>query len=459
MINRNLSNYLSLFSNYTELRTQRNFTQSIVMLNGNIVKNSKDASSGVSARVRNNGSWGFASATNMDDASIKAIIASANNNAKLLANKISRKYKDFSIFNDSIEKDFSTKKVKASQNEIMNFLKEIDSYIEKKYPDLASRTISLNTLDMEKHLITSQGATAYALTPRSFIYIAMKMEKDGEITEVRSIVGSSGQFEDNFESTEEVFNKVDEAYVHLKKKSEGIFATAGLKECILDSNLAGILAHEAIGHTTEADSVLGGSVAGDYLEKQVASNLVTLVDYANTALGKLCPIPIFIDDEGVTAKDVTIIENGILKNFMHNRESALHFGAEATGNARAYRFNDEPLIRMRNTAILPGNSKLEEMISTIEDGYYLIEPSNGQADSTSEFMFGVTLGYEIKNGKLGRAIKDTTIAGVAFDVLKTVTMISDDMTWLSAGMCGKKQPIPVGMGGPAIKCKVNIGGK
>jgi len=459
MINRNLSNYLKLFSNYTELRTQRNFTQSIVMLNGNIVKNSKDASSGVSARVRNNGSWGFASATNMDDASIKAVIASANNNAKLLANKMSRNYKDFSIFNDSIEKDFSTKKVKASQNEIMNFLKEIDSYIEKKYPDLASRTISLNTLDMEKHLITSQGATAYALTPRSFIYIAMKMEKDGEITEVRSIVGSSGQFEDNFESTEEVFKKVDEAYVHLKKKSEGIFTTAGLKECILDSNLAGILAHEAIGHTTEADSVLGGSVAGDYLEKQVASELVTLVDYANTSLGKLCPMPIFIDDEGVTAKDVTIIENGILKNFMHNRESALHFGAEATGNARAYRFNDEPLIRMRNTAILPGKSKLEEMISTIEDGYYLIEPSNGQADSTSEFMFGVTLGYEIRNGKLGRAIKDTTIAGVAFDVLKTVTMISDDMTWLSAGMCGKKQPIPVGMGGPAIKCKINIGGK
>ena len=78
---------------------------------------------------------------------------------------------------------------------------------------------------------------------------------------------------------------------------------------------------------------------------------------------------------------------------------------------------------------------------------------------TSEFMFAVTMGYEIKNGKLGKAIFDTTISGVAFDMLKTVSMVSDEMKWESAGMCGKKQPIPVGMGGPAIKCEINMGGR
>ena len=99
------------------------------------------------------------------------------------------------------------------------------------------------------------------------------------------------------------------------------------------------------------------------------------------------------------------------------------------------------------------------MIASVDDGYYLVRPSNGQADSTSEFMFGVTLGYEIKGGKLGRAIRDTTISGVAFDLLKSVTMVSDDMKWTCAGMCGKKQAIPVGMGGPALKCVVSIGGR
>lgn len=148
-----------------------------------------------------------------------------------------------------------------------------------------------------------------------------------------------------------------------------------------------------------------------------------------------------------------------MKNYMNNKELALEFGTGPTGNARAYAFSDEPLVRMRNTAFLPGQHTLEEMIASIEDGYYLIETNNGQADSTSEFMFGVTFGYEIKNGKLGRAIKETTISGVAFDVLKTVSMVSNEMYWAVGGMCGKKQSIPVSFGGPAIKCKVNIGGK
>jgi len=69
------------------------------------------------------------------------------------------------------------------------------------------------------------------------------------------------------------------------------------------------------------------------------------------------------------------------------------------------------------------------------------------------------MGYEIKNGKLGRALRDTTISGVAFEMLKTVDMVSDDMVWSSSGYCGKKQLMPVSMGGPAIKCKVNIGGR
>ena len=89
----------------------------------------------------------------------------------------------------------------------------------------------------------------------------------------------------------------------------------------------------------------------------------------------------------------------------------------------------------------------------------LIETNNGQAETTGEFMVGVTMGYEIKNGALGRAIRDTTISGVAFEMLKTVTMVGDDLEWCCSGMCGKKQPIPVSMGGVSLKCRVNVGGR
>ena len=227
---------------------------------------------------------------------------------------------------------------------------------------------------------------------------------------------------------------------------------------MLSPYVAGTLAHEAIGHTVEADFVMGGSIAAEMIGKQAASPLVNMVDFANMAMGKMCPVPLWTDDEGIEARDAVLIENGELKSFLHNKHSARHFQAEPAGNARAFGFNDEPLIRMRNTAILPGVSKLDDMIASIDNGYYFMHASNGEADSTSEFMFGIVKGYEIKNGKIGDALRNTTISGVAFDMLKTVSMVSDDMTWSSGGICGKKQWIPVGMGGPAIRCRVNVGG-
>ncbi|MBO4860798.1 MAG: TldD/PmbA family protein, partial [Clostridia bacterium] len=234
---------------------------------------------------------------------------------------------------------------------------------------------------------------------------------------------------------------------------------AGVKTVILGSELAGMIAHEAVGHTVEADLVLGGSVAGPNLGKQVASPIVSLTDFANEAFGETAPLPVYVDDEGTPAVDAPLIKDGILVGYMNSRETAERFGMKPQGNARAFAFSDEPLIRMRNTAVHPGKDKLEDMIASIDDGYYLVNTNNGQADTTGEFMFGVTEGYEIKHGKLGRAILDTTVSGVAFEMLKTVDMISDKVEWTSSGFCGKKQPMPVGMGGPEMRCKIMIGGR
>lgn len=459
MIIKTLNQYANYVSQYTELRVQENKSLNITFLNGNLVSNSKDITNGVSARAYKGGSWGFASSAELGDESIKAVLKAANDNAAFLDCREKRNKLPFAPTAGSFERDFGTTKVRWSQEQIMNYIKEVDVYIASKYSDLTERVVSLRCLDMERSLLTSDGASIYTLLPRSNFIISMTVNKDEQPISLYEVFGGLGQFEDNFTEPKDLYEKIDALYEHLIKKSEGVYAEAGLKECVLHANLAGILAHEAIGHTTEADLVLGGSIAGSYMNKQVASPLISLVDYAHTYNGSICPVPIFMDDEGTTAEDVVIIENGILKEYMHNKDSARHFNAAPKGNARAFQFNDEPLIRMRNTAILPGTSKLEEMIASIEDGYYLMNTNNGQADTTSEFMFGIVMGYEIKNGKLGRAIKDTTISGIAFDVLQSVTMVSDDMIWLNGGMCGKKQPITVGMGGPAIKCKVNIGGR
>jgi TldD protein len=455
-----LAAYKPKLAGHTELRLHRNSGRNVLIVSGNVTTNSSSESTGLSARVYNGGYWGFASAAGSDAKDVDGVLDAAARNAAFLTSRLGTYKPDLTalpggfVTSGLVSRD-------ADQKTLLEFGRELDAYIAKTYPNLTARYVAVRSDFIEKSLVTSDGADSYSLIPRAHVMCQLSAEtSDGVIVELYDRLGGGGGFwGELFTSPESLYGKLDALYETLMKKRDGVFTNAGVRDVVLDSELAGILAHEAIGHTTEADLVLGGSVAGAFLGKAVASELVTLVDFANTYEGAECPQPIYVDDEGVIASDARIIENGVLRCFMHNRESAAHFNHAPTGNARAYSFSDEPLIRMRNTAILPGSDKLDAMIASIDDGYYLTHTGNGQADLTSEFMFGVNMGYEIKNGKLGRAIRDTTISGVAFDLLKSVTMVSDEMTWNSSGMCGKKQPMPVGMGGPSIKCKVNIGGR
>ncbi len=131
-----------------------------------------------------------------------------------------------------------------------------------------------------------------------------------------------------------------------------------------------------------------------------------------------------------------------------------------TGNARAWEFSDEPLIRMRNTYVEPGDASLEEMIAGLEDGYLLEGPQGGQADATGEFMFGVQKATRIRQGRREGIVRGVTISGIAFDVLKTVDAVSQEFAWdLGAGYCGKFQPAKVDAGGPYLRCQAVLGGR
>jgi TldD protein len=455
-----LSTHKASFTDYTELRAQVNSTKRVSLLKGNMTGNAQSSIGGVSARVYRGGTFGFASGAEYSDESIKNVLRAATDNAVFMDEHVKRGLAPLPLLpagkfdvNSRPEKD-------AEQSLLIDFAKELDDIIVKRYDKLSSRIVITDSLNIEKLLVVSDGADSHFIQPRSSIYVIFVTETDDGIpVELKEMFSGFGDFGELYPSPAAILDKLDKLYESLMHSREGVYANAGMHKCILHPALAGILAHEAIGHTVEADIVRGGSVAAHKLNKQVSSELVTMVDYAHTAMGQTCPLPVYVDDEGVVAEDVTLIENGILKSFLHSRESARHYGVKPQGNARAFTFADEPLIRMRNTAILPGKSKLEEMIASIDEGYYLVKTGNGQADTTGEFMFSVNLGYEIKNGKIGKAIRETTISGVAFDMLKTVDMLSDDMYWECSGFCGKKQAMTVGMGGPAIRCDINIGGK
>ena len=461
MIKDILSGYKSSMPDgvHTELRAQMNKNRAVVLMSGNIIRNEREDISGVSARSYKNGVYGFASMAEISDDAVKKVLKASLDNADFLDMHIKKNREMFpTIPSDRCFREISMPD--PEQKTYVEILRMMDEYIEENCPGLVSRMLMATSNGVEKLLVCSDGHDIHDNITRSHIKFKLTaMGNSGNPVDLAGSFGGYGSMMEIANDMDGLYRQVDGVYERLMDKKSGIHPEAGIKTVVMGSTMAGILAHEAVGHTVEADLVMGGSVAGPMLNKQVASELVSLTDFANTAFGQQTPQPIYVDDEGTPAKDAEIIKDGMLVGYMNSRETAQRFGVEPCGNARAWLFSDEPLIRMRNTLILPGKDKLEDIISSVDDGYYLLDYNNGQADTTGEFMFGICSGYEIKNGKLGRPILDTTITGMAFDMLKTVDMVSDTINWTSSGTCGKKQPMAVGMGGPALRCKVMIGGR
>ena len=443
----------------TVLRGHENRNRRVVLVKGNMVQNSRSEARGINARVNRNGMFGFASIAEYTPEAAEKVIRAATENAKFLSGHSGRNIPlppSFGRGTVSLNREITDTEQKA----IIDVCHEVDRYVEAHCPELTSRTVVYTEDSQDRIVYSSDAFSGHLVTPRCYIYVMLDAEsKDGVPVELFKAFGGFGCFADQFADLSPIWPEIDRLYQRLMEKREGVYAQAGYKTVVLGGMMGGMLAHEAVGHTVEADLVAGGSVAGPSLGRQVASGLVNMVDFAHTWEGKPAPLPVYLDDEGIKAEDAELIRDGILTGYMNDRESAEKYHMAPKGNARAWTFSDEPLIRMRNTCILPGKNTVEELIESVDDGYYLIDSGNGQADLTGEFMFGVTCGYEIKNGKLGKALLDTTVTGVAFEMLKTVDMISDEVEWSSSGFCGKKQPMAVGMGGPHMRCKIMIGGR
>ena len=303
----------------------------------------------------------------------------------------------------------------------------------------------------EKAIVTSDGANCSMQIAQPELSLSAIAEKDGQRATGGRGAGVSGGWKClfNHPTLNHVVEDIAKTTVDLL---DAKYPEGGRKKVILAPAVVGLLCHEAIGHTVEADFVKAGSIAAGKIGQMVASPLVTMADSGNESIAGYAVGNLPFDDEGIETENTVIIREGKLASYLHNRESAAEFGVAPTGNARAWLFSDEPLIRMRNTYIVPGQSKLADMIAGIDDGYLIEGAGSGQADSNGEFMFGCSHVYEIKNGKKTNLLREATLSGIAFDVLKTVDAVSSEFQWdLGTGHCGKGQPAKVDAGGPYIR--------
>ncbi len=444
---------------YRETRRHELRKRRLLMVDGHLTQNQQTVEAGASVRLHEAGYWGFAAAPGDSSADLQRLADQALANARAMARFGRKDEQPLPGGSHRGEHQFQGRPA-LTQAECVARMAALQAYCKARYPRLKSTKITLGDEHHRKWLSTSNGSEVLNSIQRAMCYIAMTVEADdGTPVELFEPLSCKGSVADLELAPEALAPLLDKLHEHVQAKRNAVPARGGHHTLVLAPALAGMLAHEAMGHPCEADTVLGGAVTAHLVGQRVGSELVTMVDVAHTFRGEEALVPVYADDEGTPAQDAVLIHDGLLTGFMSSRETAARLGIAATGNARAYAPTDEPLVRMRNTVILPGTSKLQEMIAGVDEGYLLMKTANGQADSTTEFMFGITLGYEIRNGKLGAAIRDTTVSGSAIDVLRSVDAVSDDLWWNCSGYCGKKQPMVVSMGGPALRVRAHLGGQ
>jgi TldD protein len=234
---------------------------------------------------------------------------------------------------------------------------------------------------------------------------------------------------------------------------------AGKMPVVIDNGFGGVIFHEACGHSLETTAVQKkASVFHDKMGEKIAADCVSAVDDGTieNVWGS-----INIDDEGMRTQKTQLIKDGKLTSFMVDKVGSMKTGYERTGSGRRQSYKFAPASRMRNTFIEAGDSKLEDMIASIDHGIYAAKMGGGSVSpGTGEFNFAAQECYLIKDGKISTPLKAATLIGQGSEVLKQISMVGDNLDY-AAGMCGSVSgAVPTSVGQPALKIdEILVGGK
>jgi TldD protein len=227
---------------------------------------------------------------------------------------------------------------------------------------------------------------------------------------------------------------------------------------VVGGGFGGVLFHEMTGHGLEADHVQkDASVYAGKLGAQVAQSLLTAYDDGRMP-GEWGSDS--IDDEGTPTQQTMVIEEGRLASFLYDRLTARRDGVGSTGNGRRESFRHLPVPRMTNTYIAPGDAEPEAMIAEVKRGFYAASFAGGQVDpATGDFVFGVSEGYLIEDGRVTRPCRGATLIGNCLEALAAIDAVGNDFE-MKTGVCGKAgQKVPVGTGQGHVRIQaMTVGG-
>ncbi len=416
------------------------------------VSPSSDTESGFVFRVFNGEVYSELSVSELNN--VELIISSLD---ELTSAKMSVPHvKSQIIEEEEITKSFkrNNKGDEFTTEEIVAKLKDVSNNV-KNYSDMVINTrLRLQTNEYSKmYISTKKDLEQYYTWSNSMAMVVVR--KDANIKYSFDSYGINS-----------VSEAIDYLYDNYKKATdlaiELLDATVpepGVYDVITDPSITGLIAHEAFGHGVEMDMfVKDRAMSKEYMNKMVASPILSMRDGAKACISSAS---YFFDDDGVLAQDTQIIKNGKLVSGLSDALSAQELGTKATGNGRRESYKRKSYSRMTNTFFEKGKDKLEDMIKSIDNGFLIAQTSNGMEDPKNWGIQCTALyGREIKNGELtGKIVAPVVMSGYVIDLLESITMISDEVTVIGSGSCGKgyKEWVSVSDGGAYMKASVKIG--
>lgn len=462
-----LDRALNLGVNYAEVRYQVDVRESVILKNGVPEISARSLNEGICVRVLLDGSLGFASTSILNRKSIercvKAAVSIAKAAARIKEEKIA--FSEEKLARAKVEVKPRIRFEAVELDSKINFMKEIDRSLvqagEGASVKIPSRMLEVLRWDHEKYLVTSDGADVYLKIPRVMFeyFLTLYSPQKGVIQRFEHLGESRGW--EAVESWNLLERILDEVYAISAALLRGIAPPTDALDVVLGPEITGIICHEAIGHPSEADRVLGREAAQggesyikrDSLGMKIGSDVVTVVDDP-TILHSFGYSP--YDDEGVAGRERKLLENGYLRELLHNRETSSIFGVKSNGAARAAGYDREPIIRMSNTYMKPGDHSLEELIEDVKNGIYIKSYQEWNIDDVrwNQRYVGVEA-YRIVNGELREPVRNPVIEITTKNLFSSIDAVGKDLSF-SAGYCGKGDPmqaVPVWFGGPSIRLR------
>jgi TldD protein len=336
---------------------------------------------------------------------------------------------------------------------------EVDAAARARDPRVQQVSVGLSGSWSVVEVVRPDGFTAFDVRPLVRLNVSVVVEQNGRRETGFFGMGGRYLYDRLFEPAQ--WNRaIDEALHQAIVNLDAVAAPAGEMTVVCGPGWPGVLLHEAIGHGLEGDfNRKGTSAFSGRIGQRVAASGVTVVDDGSIAdrRGSLT-----IDDEGTPTQCNVLIEDGILKGYIHDRLNARLMGVAPTGNGRRESYAHAPMPRMTNTFMYGGKDDPDEIIARAKNGIYAKSFGGGQVDITSgKFVFSCTEAYKIENGKLTVPIKGATLIGDGPSVLTKVTAIGNDMALdEGVGICGKGgQSVPAGVGQPTVMISaLTVGG-